>query len=406
MTTTKPIMKYSSSKNLRSGAVLLVVLFVSMVVAIISLGVLARGSRQMACGDAVAQRLKLDYLAEAGLVYAKTLLLNPQEVDTLPDPNGFWPGASALWMEAGDNYYDLAVTRSTSGPTYTCTYNIQSKAYRQEGAERTLQSNLYAQLRLDPCIAYWAGGNTTEPNTVTINGDVYCNGTMTSLRMVNGDVFAAGFTGSSTGQHYVLPPEGVIFPDLQTSLYTPQYNFVEDWDSPAVVSYFSYDLDVNDCNNPPVAFVPDSSNPAGVLCRAGDLYLIGNVNITGTLVVDGDVIVKGPGTTTISPLKNFPAVVVTGTLRLEAFGSLAINGLVQTNEMSVDPNAVDISITGALFINTNGMNVDPGYDGNITITTDPMKSAVITAYNPGPTFSRWSPAGDAFFKYIRRNPTP
>ena len=393
---------------MRSGVVLLVVLFVSMVVAIISLGVLARASRQMACGDSMAQRLKLDYLAEAGLVHAKTLLLNPQEVGTLPDPNGFWAGASALQMQAGDDYYDLAVTRSTSGPTYRCTYDIKSRAYRKEGTEETLQSTLYAQLRLDPCIAYWAGGNTTEPNTVTINGDVYCDGILTSSAVLNGDVFAVEFTGSSTGQHYVLPvspPEGVVFPPLQASLYTLQYDYVENWDSPAVVSHFPRDLQVNDCNNPPDPFVPGSFNPAGVLYWAGDLELVGNINITGTLVVDGNVIVKG-GTTTITPVKNFPAIVVADTLRIEAFGSLEIKGLVQTNKMSVDPNALDISITGALFINTNGMNVDPGYSRNITITTDPMKSAVITAYNPGPTFIKWSPAGGAFFKYIRRNPTP
>ena len=354
----------------------------------------------------MAQRLKLDYLAESGLVHAKTLLLNPQEVDTLPDPNGFWPGASALWMEAGDDYYDLAVTRSTSGPTYRCTYNIQSRAYRQEGAEPTIQSTLYAQLRLDPCIAYWAGDATNLSNRVTVNGDVYCVGILTSSAVLNGDVFATGFTGSSTGQHYASTPDGVIFPPLQLSLYTPQYDYVEDWDSPVVVvSREPRALEVNDCNSP-APFEPTGSNPAGVLYRAGNLELIGNVDITGTLVVDGNVIVKGPGTTTISPVKNFPAIVVTGTLNVEAFGCLEINGLVWANAMSVDPNAMDISITGALFINTGGMNVDPGYGGKIEITIDPMKSAVITAYNPGPAFIKWSPAGDAFFKYIRRDPTP
>ncbi len=400
---------------MRSGAVLLVVLFVSMVVAIISLGVLSRASRQMACGDAVAQRLKLDYLAEAGIVHAKTLLRNPQEVDTSPD--GYWRGDpnTALQLQAGDDYYDLEVTRSASGPTYRCTYNIQSRAYRQEGAQRTLQSILYAQLRLDPCIAYWAGGDTTVPNTVTINGDVYCNGTMTKLGidMVDGDAFADSFNGPKSGQLclldvYILDDKAVKFPSLQPNLYTPQYDYVENWDTdpPAVVSYSSHDLEVNDCNNPPVPFAPDISNPAGVLCRAGDLYLIGNVDITGTLVVDGDVIVKGPGTATISPLKNFPAIVVTGTLKLETSGCLEIDGLIQANAMTVAADAGNITILGALFIETSGMTVDPGYGGDINITIDPMKSAVITAYNPGPVFTKWSPAGDAFFKYIRRNPTP
>lgn len=399
---------------MRSGAVLLVVLFVSMVVAIISLGVLARASRQMACGDSMALRLKLDYLAESGLVYAKTLLLNPQEVSTSPD--GYWQGdPNTLFQKqaADDDYFKLTVTRSSSGSTSRCTYDIESLAYRQKGAEPTIQSTLYAQLRLDPCIAYWAGGNTTVPNTVTINGDVYCNGTMTKLGMdmVDGDAFADGFNGAKSGQLclldvYILDDKAVKFPSLQPNLYTPQYDYVEDWDSPAVVSYNSHDLGINDCNNPPVPFAPDISNPAGVLYWSGNLELVGNVDITGTLVVDGDVIVKGPGTTTISPLKNFPAIIVTGTLELETSGCLEIDGLVQANAMTVAADAEDISINGALFLETSGMTVDPGYGGVIEITVDPMKSAVITAYNPGPVFTKWSPAGDAFFKYIRRNPLP
>ncbi|MCD6392753.1 MAG: hypothetical protein J7M40_04515, partial [Planctomycetes bacterium] len=324
----------------------------------------------------------------------------PRQIQLQPDDDSYDP----------DEYYKLRV----SGTNDLCTYTIECWAYRQEGAERTLQSNLKAQLRLDPCIAYWAGGDTIERNTVTINGDVYCNGTLTSSAVLNGDVFAAGFTGISAGQLYPLPsPPDIPFPDLQPSLYTSQYDYVEDWDSPAVGSYFSHDLEVNDCNNPspnPLKFfAPDSSNPAGVLYwdgpELGDL-VIDNVNITGTLVVDGNVFVRGG--TTITPVKNFPALVVTGTLNVEASGRLDINGLVQTNAMTVAADAGNITITGALFVETGGMNVvDPRYGGKITITVDPMKSAIITEYNPGPTFRKWSPAGDAFFKYIiRRNPTP
>ncbi len=389
---------------MRTGAALLVVLIIVMVVCVMSMSFLTHSNVQMVCGQNTILRMQMDYLADSGLVYAKTLLLNPQEAITSPD--GYWTG-DTIQIEAGDDYCDITVIRSVAGATNRCTYDIQSKAYRDEGSGEVAQSNLKAQLRLDPCIGYWAGGSGNIPNTVTVNGDVYCDGILTSSAVLNGDVFAADFTGSSAGQHYVSTPDGVIFPGLQTGLYTPQYDYVEDWDSPAVVSYSSRDLQVNDCNNPspnpPVSFAPDSFNPAGVLCRAGDLELIGDIDITGTLVVVGDVIVKGPGTTTISLLKNFPAIVVTGTLRIEASGCLEIEGLVQANAMTVAADAGNITILGALFINTSGMTVAPGYGGDINITIDPMKSAVITAYNPGPTFIKWSPAGGAFFKNIRRN---
>ncbi len=384
---------------MRSGAVLLVVLFVSMVVAIISLGVLSRASRQMACGDTVAERLKLDYLAESGLVHAKTLLLNPQEVDTSPD--GYWAGGDALQilqLQTSDDYYDLEVTRSASGPTYRCTYDIECQAYRQEGAERILQSNLYAQLRLDPCIAYWAGdADTSLSARATINGDVYCKANLTSSVVVNGDVFATTFTGSSTGQTYVPGTLQVAYPDITIGYFSPTYRYGE-------LSYWPESLPAEDCNNPP-PFEPDAGNPAGVVYRQGNLRLMGDVAIDGTLVVNGDLTIRGPGSTVITASKNYPAVIVNGGLTVENGATLTIDGLVCAHSMTVADDADGITILGALFLRDTGINQDVSYSGDITITTAPMLSSVYLISASAPDI-RWSPAGGAFFKYIRRNATP
>ena len=391
-------MRKMNNKNMRSGAVLLVVLFVSMVVAIISLGVLARASRQMACGDSTALRLKMDYLAEAGLVYAKTLLLNPQEVFTSPD--GYWQGDpnTPLQMQAGDDYFKLTVTRSNSGPASRCTYDIDCLAYRQKGAEPTIQSTLYAQLRLDPCIAYWAGdADTSLSARVTINGDVYCKANLTSSAVLNGDVFATTFTGSSMGQTYVPGSLQVAFPVITTDLFSPTYRY-------GALAYAPEELAVEDCNNPP-AFVPDAGNPTGVVYRLGNLRLMGNVNIDGTLVVNGNLTIQGPGATVITASKNYPAVIVNGGLTVENSATVTIDGLVCAHSMTVADDADNITILGALFLRDTGIIQDVLYSGDIAITTAPMISSVNLISASAPDI-KWSPAGDAFFKYIRRNPTP
>ncbi len=391
------IMRNMNNKNMRSGVVLLVVLFVSMVVAIISLGVLTRASRQMACGDAAAQHLKLDYLAESGLVHAKTLLLNPQEVGTSPD--GYWSGGSALPPPVGDDRYDLTVTQSSSGPTNRCTYDIECQAYREKNGERTLQSTLYAQLRLDPCIAYWAGTvDSSLSNKATINGDVYCKANLTSSAVLNGDVFAAGFMGSSTGRHYASTPAGVGFPGITTDFFSPTYDSGELSGMP--ITPFASE----DCNSP-APFGPDPGNPAGVVYRQGNLRLMGDVTINGTLVVNGDLTIRGPGSTVIAASKNYPAVVVNGTLTVENTAVVNIEGLVQANAMTVAADAGNITILGALFLRDAGISQDVLYSGDITITTAPMLSSVNLTSASATTIKR-SPAGGAFFKYIRRNPTP
>ncbi len=388
---------------MRSGAVLLVIIFIVMAITVISLGFMSNATMQMTCGQNTILRAQMDYLAQSGLVHAKTLLLNPQEVGTSPD--GYWPGGSALQilqLQASDDYYDLTVTRSNSGPTNRCTYDIECQAYREKDGDKFAQSNLYAQLRLDPCIAYWAGtADSSLSNKVTVNGDVYCEGILTSSAVLNGDVFAADFTGNSTGQHYVLPvspPEGVVFPDITIDYFSSTY------DSGELSGIPSTPFASEDCNNLP-AFEPGAGNPAGVLYRQGNLRLMGDVTIEGTLVVNGNLTIRGPGSTVIAPLKNFPAVVVNGTLTIENTAAVNIEGLVQANAMTVAADAGNITILGALFIDTSGMTLVPGYGGDITITTAPMLSSVnlISASTPD---IKWSPAGDAFFKYIRRNPTP
>ena len=60
--------------NARSGAALLVVLLVVMVITILSLGFLSRSDVELACGQNMVLHTHMDYLAESGLEHAKGLI--------------------------------------------------------------------------------------------------------------------------------------------------------------------------------------------------------------------------------------------------------------------------------------------------------------------------------------------
>jgi cytoskeletal protein CcmA (bactofilin family) len=383
-------MRPQTSKNSRAGAALLVVLFVVMAVTVLSLGFLARSSIQMAAGQNMALRMQMDFLAQSALTHAKTLIMNPQDVTTGID--GYWQGGSALFIAAGDDYYDIAITRSAAGATNRCTYDIQCQGYRMPDGKKIAQSNLNVQLRLDPYIAYWAGGAATIPANATVNGDIYCSGNVTNNGIINGDVFTSGtLTGSAAGQSYLLTQTSVTWPEIDHAIFSSTYYI-------NTTSYFSENL-----NNPNCAddeFGSTENNPSGIVYRNGDLTLGQNVTINGTLVVNGNLTVQGAGNE-ITADKNFPALVVNGELIVEQAGQLTIEGLVQTNTMTVHDDAADINILGALFIRNGSMTVEAGYGGSINITAAPMLTSLKTYPSSG-TSAKWSPVGGAFFKHVRR----
>ncbi len=377
----------AGNNNSRSGAALLVTLFIVMAIVVISLGFLTKSSTELRTGSNFAMRGRIDYLAQSALTHAKTLITNPQDADT--SVAGYWQGDTALQIEAGDDYYDITITRAASGATPRCTYDIACQAYRQQGGESIVRSNLSGQLRLDPCVGLWVSVNTTIPSSVTVNGDMRCGGDVVNNGTINGDVFADSISGSAMGQLYPAGDVQVIFPAMAVSYFAPNYYIGSNFYTSEVIS---------DCNNG--TFIASAGNIAGVFYSAGDLALSGNVSITGTLIVDGNLTITGADNI-IGADKNFPAIIVTGNLDIDNGGQLTANGLVQTGSMSASDTASDVTIVGGLFVETGTLTVAGGYAGAIEITAGPVVGSLKT-YTASEVYTKWTPIGNAFFKYIRR----
>jgi cytoskeletal protein CcmA (bactofilin family) len=381
----KALCARNGGRNKR-GAALLVVLFIVMAITILSLGFLSRSDVELACGENMILRTQMDYLAESGLEHAKGLILSPQDIDT-----EYWTGAVGQQLiEGSDDYYDVTVNRDDPN---LCNYIITCDAYREKNGERIGRSSLEGELRLDPCIAYWAGSATTISQRITINGDVYCNGALGNLGTIRGDVFAANLTGSVDGQLYPKDQLSLNLPGLQVSDFSSQY----------YIESSSYSVEGIDPNISNASFEPSGSNPGGVRYYNGDMRLEGNVNISGMLVVSGDLSITAANNV-ISAVKNFPALLVNGEVIVEDGGTLEVRGLAQVvQKITIDAGAenVDIDVVGGLFIVNGGIEGAVSGTVSVNVTAAPAIASIQIWPTPGNPV-RWTPAAGAFFRSIER----
>jgi hypothetical protein len=301
-------------------------------------------------------------------------------------------------VDSSDDYYDVTVSRDDPN---LCNYIITCDAYREKNGERIGRSSLQAELRLDPCIAFWVGVGTTIGQRITINGDVYCDAALGNSGTIQGDVFANGNitnTGSITGQMYPngTKPIDVNWPGLAISDFSSQYYY--NGSGPYLVQEVA-DGNYSGASWPPL--IP--GNPAGIYYCNGDLRLEEDVIINGTLVVSGKLIISGPGNR-ITAAKNFPAIIIGNHLDIEGSGGITVEGLIQSEgEVHIkDVNNAVINIIGALFTKTKGFRVGSSLSFTITITAAPAIASIQTWPTPPGNPVRWTPAGGAFFRSIER----
>jgi hypothetical protein len=334
------------------GAALIVVLFIVMTVTVLSLGFLSRSDVELACGENMVLRTQMDYLAESGLEHARGLILNPQEVGS-----EYWTGAVRQQLSAGtSDYYDVAVTKSGE-----CNYQITCDAYRENSGVKTGRSSLTAELRLDPVIAFWVGGNTTVPPGMTVNGDVRCNGALFNSGVIGGDVFASSLTGSIAGQYEPLSELSLTWPHITAADFVSRYTVQSIGPVLSSTSLGPY-------------------NPVRVCHRTGDLQLTGNVTVEAMLLVEGDLTIEGTGNI-ITAAKNLPALLVTGDLIIENGGGVNVEGLaIVEGETQISAGAGDVSIVGGLFVG----------NGVVETAADSSGSNNVGVLYNGPT---WRPSG-------------
>jgi hypothetical protein len=373
----------------KRGAALLIVLMIVMAITIVSLAFISKSSVQLECGDNMLLYTQMDYLAESALEYAKEQILLPQNA-----AGQYWAGGQGLQLDDLSNYFfDVNILR-----TANCNYALTAESYLIEGGQKIAQSKRTANLRLDPAIAYWQVKNAPISPETTVNGDIYCVDNLINYGKINGDAYTTkavtNFSpGNIAGRKYQnISAASLVPPVLDINDFKTQYYIGDSL-------YSAGQLTNNIYNN--IVLGPTETNPAGIYYRDGDIE-VNNITITGTLVVKHDMKIMGSNTT-ITAVKNFPALLVGHNLTYEATGAkLNVIGLVNVwSQIDFKSKSnCRLNINGALVIASESIKNTTG--SLIEITAFPDKASLQLWPTRG-TSQRWSPASGAVFQQIRRN---
>jgi len=334
-----------------------------------------------------------DYLAESGLNLAMYYLQHPDLAPIL-NSSGYWGGTSG----------DLAISSSIPGTvnvtvtrdaTDSWSYEIVCVAKAGTSADtqvtRTTGARVYVRNEFSITKAAAFNTDVTVPAYWTVNGDVWTKGKLGIKKTLGApvpSVTGAAYCKSwNTGLNYLTPQGGykaVPNADWPGPSGTNDLNLYNTY-TIADTSYSCVTLSGTSLSS--VTKNPTVSNPGGVLYKDassdGPYVLLDNVQIYGTLVVNGDLEISGANIA-IYPKTNFPALIVTGTLQIDQPKcSLTANGVCFVGKTvkssgSTPGLPTDIStftVNGALVVGaTSGSPLASSYNVLTTVTYDPTKA--------------------------------
>lgn len=392
-------MRTNINKNCKSGAALLIVLFVIMVITIVGMSFIASTDSELACGNNMVLRTQMDNLAKSGLEHAKGLLVNPWDVSV--SSGKYWLGQTGIQFDGGNDYYSIAILKDSIGTTPRSQYNITSTGYRMKNGDIVGQSSLNAKLRFDPAVAIWCESMLSLTNGYRINGDAYSQMFFNNTgATINGDVYTSDMamnTGTITGQTSEWTPAPVAFSNINYNDLKTSYKYDDGSTYSSVVKAAG--------TYSGQTWGHSAFNPAGVFYCNGNIRLNGNMIINGTLVVNGILTISGAGNS-INAVKNYPAVVVNGGVLIKSGAKLTVNGLAQIrDDISFDMICanVNVSINGALYVQFGPMGAFTSSMGSFVVNADPIESAIQIwpSSTPGQPY-RWMSAGGAYMKAVSR----
>jgi Tfp pilus assembly protein PilX len=385
----------------RRGVALVVVLAVVAIASVLGYVMLSTASMQNRAGSNHARRISADYLAESGINIAMYYLQYP---DRAPARNadGYWGGSSADYTLPNGYPSNLviSVTRDASDPwTYEViavgTVGVESES--SSSITRTAGARVYVRNEyvMKPG-AMVANNSFTIAGPVTSNGDVYSAKHLamkvgTSTPVVNGAGYAP--TAMPQGVGWSQPRDGYrplsnsgtppIAPtNSEINLYKTYTLHEQPHDAEllgAITSLLENLLGI-------LHLQPTESNPGGVIykdARSGGAFVLGdNVHIDGTLVVEGDLQIKGANIV-ITPKPGFPALIVTGNVEifqngksLTANGATYIGNQLKSNGTPTLPALTStMTVNGGLIFGTpSGAPIASGYNVKTVLNFNAAKA--------------------------------
>jgi hypothetical protein len=382
-------LKQLRARTRHAGMALMMVIFAVGMAAVLGVAILASTSMQSQVKGNILAATQTEYLAESGVQLGMYYLQNPSAAAFL-NASGVYAGESSITFGADvPGYVDLTVTTAA-----TNTYDITATAHGLHSITRDLTARVYVNKKYVQDKALSINGNYTMPDSMTVTGDVRCDGNLnvTAGATITGAVKAIAttnyptFTAPEAFPVKAAPSLTEIDIYTTTGAATPYYNYV-DSDGTTKIGYPQL--------LPAVAvgeYLPNVNNPKNV-------WYTNNATILTDFILNGTLVMRGAtrrmgvfGNVQIAARENMPALVLNGPIQFSddvITRDVIIDGLcwVAGNITTTGTPAMDCSLTvnGAMLFGSSATGVHANYLGTISVTYDEDKVQVPNFSSVGAT---------------------
>jgi hypothetical protein len=373
----------------RRGVALLLVLIILAAGTLVTMRYLQAASERLVLTQMLVDSKKAGYVADSGISEACYWLRHPELTSGVA-----WTGVAGRRPDtASADFYNVTIGPKTGKPNW---YVVSSEGHRVDGAGngtvRTVTADF--QMYYGFAEAVTTLNDLKIPAGVRITGNVYASNNLDNSGTIDGSVWVGNHlanTGTITGMtnlNCALRSIG-SYPVDTIIVYLHKGN-----------NYIVDTILVNSTTNQ--TWGSSSGNPMGVWYRNGDLVLNGTTTVEGTLHVRGNLWLAAGSTTVITPKANWPAMLVSGELKLLGDGAVAtINGaVIACNTMKTETNSAPnarLTINGPVVFPGGGGGFDSSFATNakVVINQDPARADVSGYYTAQPR----TPAGARMMGY-------
>ncbi len=370
-------------KRQRRAYILVAVLGIAVLVTGLGLAFFEANSTAMPEASNRLYATRAQYLAESGVHLGMHYLMYPPTGTT----GDYWTGGTGIAIDGTSDYTDVVVTDVPGDPER---YVISTDGFAhdfdvQVRGKQSVQAEVYVPYGRKWRIPYAVTGTpATVPVRVQIFGDIHSNSALIGLGWCQGNVSAVGaasWPGSGPPASVTTLADPVAMPSMDVNVYYINYNINgTDYNAYAYARNEMEDLDSDALN----AIDMSATNPGRIIAPvAGDFVLQRDARLTGSLVVRGDLLINGSNIE-ITAVQDFPALVVTGSVRFtvdgadaRVYGSVLCDGNL-TDELR---SGIQFRTWGAFILN-GGFDIK-ALDGDYRFTQDQTRSQFWNFENAG-----------------------
>ena len=377
----------------RKGYILLAVLGVAAVVTALGLSFVESHATAMPESMNRYGSMRAQYLAESGIAIGSHFLMYPPTTVAF---NQYYPGGNNIGVDASIDYTNITVLRSDgwSPPkTDPNLYRITAVGYAHDPDGSVRGKKQVTAEVLVPDVgkwripyAYFNRTGVTAPAAVKVYGSVHANGTLTGAlgSFCNGKVSATGTAlwlggGPPTGLQSLAPaytgPLGTLSKYQNYTIKGKSYTAYTSFTGSEIKTADAVALN---------AINMSATNPGRIIkCKDGNIKLRVDTDVTGTLLVTGDLEIDDAGSRRVRAVEGFPAIIVTGNIKfsnndavLTVFGSIICGNQVDLN----NKDRASLVVTGSMILNSGYR--DPRSDNIVRYTWDATRSWFWDVENP------------------------